>query len=455
MHSYSLLIVDDSPLAIEGLKIAFQDNYAVKTVSSGEAAIELVKSDDSIGVIVMDIRMSGMNGIDAARVIRDIAPEIPVIFHTAYPGQYDEDEIHRKEKPSGFVIKGDSEERLKSAVRVAMENFELKQECKRLISRAETDFKMIGSSPVMKEIYQKILKVGPSESKVMILGETGTGKELVARAIHRISYRRDKPLAIFNCNHRNPDLVDSELFGHLKGSFTDAQSDRVGLFEYGNTGTVFLDEIGDLDIETQGKVLRVLESGEYSRLGENESMARKTDVRLMCATHHDLRSMVESGKFRQDLFYRLKGVMIELPPLKDRKEDIPALVSEFVEQCATKEKCPSKVFDESAISAMLGHDWPGNVRELKDAIESLVVLTESYLITSADVESYLGLQSPVHSASSTGTSLTERMRDFRRNCIVQALDDSGGVVNVAARMLQVDPSNLRKWMRDLEIESGN
>ncbi|MCP4705393.1 MAG: sigma-54-dependent Fis family transcriptional regulator, partial [candidate division Zixibacteria bacterium] len=361
---YTILLVDDDEQVLEMLDDIFKDKYTTILAKSGKEAIEIVRQHDSIATVVMDIKMPDVDGITAAREIRTIQPDIPVIFHTGYPGDYDEDAIDFDEKPFDYILKGEPVAKLIRSVRNAVESYHLKKDNKILSTHAETNFGLIGQTSSMREVYRLINKIAPTNSKIMIIGETGTGKELVARAIHNHSKRKKEKLVIFNCNHRAPDLVESELFGHVKGAFTGAVGDRIGLFEYANGGTVFLDEIGDLDITTQGKLLRVLESGEYHSVGSPN--VKITDIRLLCATNKDLIKLVEQDKFRQDLYYRLKGIHIQMPPLRKRKEDIPLLVERFKDRQTIEQGLTPKKFDSSAMSVLINYDWPGNVRELLD-----------------------------------------------------------------------------------------
>ncbi len=449
-NEYIVLIVDDDRHVLEGLLLLLEDSFKTISASSGQQAIDLVKGDATIGVVVMDIKMPGMNGLEAARVIRSLEPDIPVIFHTGYPGEYSEEEIDATENPFEYVQKGESVCRLTRAVKNAMASFLAKKETVRLSEYAEQSFGLAGKSNLMQAIYRTINKVAPSDTKVMVLGETGTGKELIARAIHGHSNRCEQRLAIFNCNHKSPDLVESELFGHVKGAFTGAVTDHVGLFEYANGGTVFLDEIGDLDITTQAKVLRVLESGEYQTIGKSPQL-KKTNVRVICATHHELEQLVREGKFREDLYYRLKGITIVIPSLRERKEDIPLLVTKFADRFTIEQDRSPVYFDQSAIRALLDYEWPGNVRQLLDTVESLIVLTDSEIIIGRDVENYLGSKAALNDES--WKSLAARIDEFRKTCIIEALSETDGNQRAAARLLQVDPGNLSRWIKAFKIDS--
>ena len=444
----TILIVDDDPLVLEAMEESFNDDYHVYSSSSGEEAITtLLDKRETIDAVILDIRMAKIDGLTTATRLKEIVPDIPIIFHTGYPGDYGEEEIESEYQPFDFVGKNERPIRLQRAVKNAVSFHRLKTSRTFLTHYARTEYGLVGSSQVMQEVYQTIETIGPTDSKVMILGATGTGKELVARAMHKRSRRCNKPLAIINCNHKAPDMVESELFGHLRGSFTGAIADRVGMFEYAHNGTLFLDEIGDLDISTQAKILRVIETGEMQRIGSPKIIT--VDVRLLCATHHDLQKQVEEGTFREDLYYRLKGVTIHMPSLEDRREDIPELLDYFIERCCARSATGLKVFEPAARDLLIEYNWPGNVRQLMDTVQSLIYLTPSYYITRREVEEYL--KYPGQVPNSNG-SLSERVRDFKRTIIVQALDRHGGNISATARELKVDPSNLRKMLKDLQID---
>ncbi len=446
----TVLLVDDDQRVLEVLISLFSDDYAVLSASSGAEAVRIATEHSGIAATVMDIKMSGMDGIATAREFARLGRDIPIIFHTGYPGEYDEYAIDREEKPFDYVQKGKSAQQLIRSVRNATESFHHRRDMQRIVLEAESAHGMVGRSKGMLAVYEQMRKAAGSSARVMILGETGTGKELVARAIHRLSNRREQRLAVFNCNHKSSDLVESELFGHLKGAFTGAVADRVGLFEYANGGTVFLDEIGDLDITTQAKLLRVLETGEFQRIGAPEVLC--SDIRLICATHKNLDLMVKEERFRADLYYRLRGIEIALPPLRERREDIPAIVGRFLDSFTVERDMPPKVLEPSGLHALVSFDWPGNVRQLRTVVEALVTLTDSSVILQSDVSRQLtdSTTGIAISGNSSG-SLSERTREFRRNCIIEALHTTGGNVSEAARLLGVDRSNLRKEVIDLQI----
>jgi DNA-binding NtrC family response regulator len=451
---YVVLLVDDNAAVLDGLDIALEDDYRLMQAASGQEAIDVVGSHPEIAVVVMDIKMAGMSGIEAAREVRRIAPDVRVIFHTAFPGEFDEDEIDTREQPFGYVRKSGPSSRLAREVRNAMDSYLYQKDADRLSELAETAFGLVGKSAGMRRVYELIRKIAPSNTTVMLLGESGVGKGLVAEAIHEFSVRREQLFKKFNCNHTPTDLVESELFGHVKGAFSGAHEDRSGLFEFANGGTVFLDEIGDLSMASQGKILDVVETGEFEPVGWT-GHARKTDVRLICATNKDIDKLVASGEFREDAYYRLNGAQIVVPPLRERREDIPLLVEHFLRQYTKENNSGVKYFDTSAVDVLMQQEWPGNVRQLQHTVQSLLVLTDSHVIIDSDVRHFLGGESvPEVPVESNGGTLAERLRDFRRTCIVEALRKAEGNVNAAARSLNEDPSNLRRWIKTLDIDTG-
>ena len=445
-----VLIVDDDSLVLETLHELFLDDYDVVLASSGKAALEAVNEHTDLDAIILDIKMARMDGLQTASRIKEINAEIPIIFHTGFPGEYSEAQIESQFKPFDYVGKDERPARLHRAVRQAVSFYRLKRQSLDLVTHARMHFGMVGRSTAMLDVYQTIEKIAPTNNKVIIYGETGTGKELVARAIHKMSHRANERLVICNCSHRPPDLVESELFGHLRGSFTGAVADRIGLFEYADNGTLFLDEVGDLDLTTQGKLLRVLETGEMQRIGSPESI--RVNVRLICATHRNLQEMVDSGKFRKDLYFRLKGVAILLPELRERRDDIPALVDYFIENHCMNEGIAIKVFEPAARDVLVEYDWPGNVRQLMDTIQSLIDLSPSQFITGQEVARYLAYKSVP--ANGHRHTYSDQVREFKKKLLIKHLDRNSYNVRATARELAIDPSNLRKLIKDLDIGIG-
>lgn len=422
------------------------DDFEVTTASSGAEALDILARTQSINAVILDIKMAKMDGLETARRIKDLNSQLPIIFCTGFPGEYSENEIDSDHEPFDFISKQEGTTRLQRTVRNAVRMYQLQQNGGDLATLARNEYGMVGSSRPMLDVYRMIEQIAPTNSKVMILGPTGTGKELVARAIHKRSRRSGERLAILNCNHKQPDLVESELFGHRKGAFTGAVEDRIGLFQYADHGTVFLDEIGDLDITTQAKLLRVLETGEMQRIGSPEVFC--VDVRLVCATHRDLPKMIAEDIFREDLYYRLKGVVIEVPSLVRRREDIPTLVELVSDKYCQDRGTGVKVFDPAGIDLMIDYGWPGNVRQLADTVQSLIDLAGSSYIAAEDVAEYLKL----NQTDQPSGGLSQQVLDFKRSIIVKALHRHNNNVSAAARELDVDPANLHRMIKNLDID---
>ncbi len=444
-----IMLVDDNPRVLESLVALFEDDYQLLSASSGPESIAHAQSHEDIAVVVMDIKMEGMDGIVAAQRIREILPKVMVIFHTGFPGDYDEQRIDRSEKPFDYIDKGQSAVKLVRSVRNAVEAYQFA--CTgRLDSTVDgTPIGIVGRSQAILKIVREVEKIAESDIKVMIFGDTGTGKDVVAKAIHLLSPRRNKPFSILHCNHKSPDLVASELFGHSKGSFTDSE-ERKGMFGSANGGTIFLDEIGDLDITTQAKLLRVLDTGIYTRLGEDEP--RKTDVRVICATHKDLAKMTKEGTFRSDLFFRLKGVSLVLPKLGLRREDIPLLVKHFAQLYIQKYDGLPMVFTQQAIERLVAHEWQGNVRELREAVESILARSYSGLVDANEIDEYLNGSSDRSESGGDPSSLSGKVESYKCALIVNALREANGNYSLAAELLKTDKANLRKYCIDHNLQ---
>jgi len=443
-----ILIVDDDDMVLDAMQETFVDDYDIVVAQSGTEAIRILSEDLEFDTVILDIRMARMDGLKTADRIKEIMPELPIIFHTGHAGSYSQEDIDEEYQPFDFVTKNEPPVRLRRSVRNAVTSHRLSTSAHDLIDNARSQYYMVGKSKVMREVYSRIELIGPTDSKVMILGPTGSGKELVARALHKRSRRADQELRTFSCNHKNQGLVEDELFGHIKGGYTDAHANRTGMFELADGGTLFLDEIGDLDLATQTKILRVIETGELMPVGSSE--CRRVNVRLICATHHDLADLVELGRFRSDLYFRLKGVTIRLPALKDRREDITDLMDYFIERCCREQGYSLKVFEPAARALLIDYDWPGSVRQLADTVQSLIYLSPGYYITQKEVADFLNIEA--HDEYTAELSLSDRVREFKRTMILQELDRTGGNVAAAARQLKTDQANLRKIIHKLGIE---
>ncbi|MDR2768254.1 MAG: sigma-54 dependent transcriptional regulator [Treponema sp.] len=383
--NFRLLIVDDEKNIREGLADALaQDGYTTVTAEDGTAGWKRFEKGD-IDLVITDLRMGGMSGEEFQRKIAAEAPGIPVIILTGH-GTVENAVAAMRNGAYDFLSKPVNLDHLSMLVKRALANRELALKNSSLEAELEKQKRlgtMIGSSAPMRKVYDTISRAAPSKASVLISGESGVGKELVADAIHELSPRRDKPLIKTHCAAIPDSLVESELFGHEKGAFTGAVGRRRGRFELANEGTLFLDEIGEIDQSIQIKLLRIIQERKFERVGGEETI--EADVRIVAATNRDLKAEVEAGKFREDLYFRLNVVNIHVPPLRERKEDLPLLLSAFLKEFAGENKKHVEGFDEAARAVMYAYNWPGNVRELRNCVESAVVMCEGALITGADL----------------------------------------------------------------------
>ncbi|RMI26757.1 MAG: sigma-54-dependent Fis family transcriptional regulator, partial [Calditrichaeota bacterium] len=425
-----ILIVDNEEKFCKVVKTALEmEDLQAEYCTSGEAALEFLKGN-SADVVISDLRMEGMDGLQLLEAVKKAYPETEVIIMTAYATQKTAVEALKK-GACDYLIKPFEMDELTLRVRRIFEQQRLAKEYRQLKrSREEPVFyhKIVGRSKPMREVYRLIKKASENDATVLIRGESGTGKELVAQAIHEASSRAQKPFVTVNCAALPENLLESELFGYEKGAFTGATQRRMGKFEQAAGGTIFLDEIGDMTLSTQAKILRVLQNKEIYRLGGNERII--VDVRIIAATHQDLESMVEEGRFRNDLYYRLNVFPITLPPLRERKEDIPALVHHFLQQS------PATGIVREALALLMDYDWPGNVRELQNAIERAGIVSEG-MIRPEDLPAHI--RSPGRSRSSQGRfELPEegiQLDEFEKELIHQALEKARGNKTRAAELL--------------------
>ncbi len=450
MARANLLVIDDEPNILTSLRRALEiEGFAVDVAGSGPIGLEKLGERD-MDLALVDVMMPEMNGLDVLAHIRERHPEVVVVMmsgnatiETAVSatklGAYD------------FAEKPLSTEKLLITIQNALSLAQLRRENEELTAQIGGDFSMVGSSPTMKQIFDKIAKTAPTNGRVLILGENGTGKELVARAIHKHSNRSENPFVKLNCAAIPAELIESELFGHEKGAFTGATQQRRGKFELADGGTLFLDEIGDMDPSAQAKVLRVLQEGELERVGGHETIG--VDVRVVAATNKNLEEEIAAGRFREDLYYRLNVVPIELPPLRARRDDLPALVNHFLGSlCEVNGRRP-KVMTSAAVTLLRSHDWPGNVRELKNSIERLVILTgDSESISEADVLDALPSTKKVATSYKRGASLREMVLSAERSLILEALAANENHISNTAKELQLERSHLYKKMKALGID---
>jgi two-component system response regulator AtoC len=430
-----VLVVDDEAIVRESLRDWLGDvGHQVLTAASGPQALEIIRKEKP-SVLITDLVMPGMDGIELMKKAREIAPGIEVIIITAY-GSIPTAINAIREGAYDYIEKPFCPERAEILIEKLMEHRRLREENIALQQKLEKRYRfenIVAKSPRMQQVIEVIKVVAKSNATVLITGETGTGKELVARAVHSQSYRRDKPFVAVSCAALPESLLESELFGHEKGSFTGAYAQKKGKFEAADGGTLFLDEIGEMSTNIQVHLLRVLEEKEFARVGGNEPI--KVDVRVISATNRDMKQAVTQGKFREDLYYRLNVVNIELPPLRERTEDIPLLAKHFLKGFALENQKEITGFSPQATDFLLKHDWPGNVRELENAIERAVILAQNAVIEAAD----LSQQELVPAGS---TSPGKNLKQVEKKHIQDVLAETRGNYTEAARILGISRMTL-------------
>ncbi|HEB50832.1 MAG TPA: sigma-54-dependent Fis family transcriptional regulator [Desulfobulbus sp.] len=458
---HTILVVDDEPnYQIVLSELLKDEGYEVFTADSGTAGLPIVRETD-LDLVLTDMKMPGMDGIEFLRKIKEFNKELPVILITAYA------EVEKAVEAMHlgaftYLAKPFSNEELLASVRKAVEHYGLVREIRRLRDEAtpRSGFGgMIGKNPGMLAVYQLIEKVAPTPSSVLITGESGTGKELVARAIHNLSPRRDAPFISVNCAALSENLLESELFGHEKGAFTDAVAMRKGRFELADTGTLFLDEIGEMPQSLQAKLLRVLQERSFERVGGSVSL--EVDVRILAATNKDLKDEVDKGKFREDLYYRLNVIHIHLPPLWERVDDIPELVAHFLRKNAARLGRERLDISPEALRLLVSLPWEGNVRELENTIERAAILCSGDRIEAEDVQPDSGATANGHEWSSRldleqfipeNLSLSDVLSGIEERLVRRALEESDNVQTRAAEKLGITKSLLQYKMKKYKID---
>jgi DNA-binding NtrC family response regulator len=380
-----LVIEDESAIRRVLVKILSEENenYKVEEAEDGLAGLETIKKDD-FDLVLCDIKMPKMDGVEVLQAVKKIKPEIPFIMISGH-GDLDTAVNTMRLGAFDYISKPPDLNRLLTTVRNALDRKELVVENKILKKKVSKNYEMIGESNEISVIKEMIEKVAPTDARVLITGSNGTGKELVAHWIHEKSERNANPLIEVNCAAIPSELIESELFGHVKGAFTSAVKDRAGKFEAANSGTIFLDEIGDMSLSAQAKVLRALQENKISRVGSDKDI--KVDVRVVAATNKDLKKEIESGRFREDLYHRLAVILIKVPALNDRRDDIPLLIKHFSEKIASEQGSAPKIFSAKAVALLKGYDWTGNIRELRNVVERLIILGGNE-VTEEDVKSF-------------------------------------------------------------------
>jgi len=449
MLKEKILVADDEQSMREFLDIMLRkEGYKVSLASNGEEVIKLIEKD-IFDLILMDIRMPRLDGISTLKKVKTISPEAIVIMITAYASA-DTAIKAMKEGAYDYITKPFKVEEIKLIIKNALEKKNLQKEnilLKQVVRDRYHFENIIGQSSKMLDLYKILEKVSPTKTNILITGESGTGKELVAKAIHYNSPRKEKPFVTLNCGAIPESLIESELFGHMKGAFTDAIATKKGLFEIADEGTILLDEISELPLMMQVKLLRVLQDREFKRVGGTEDV--RVDVRIISATNIDLEEAVREKRFREDLFYRLNVIQIKLPPLRDRREDIPLLAMHFLRKYSEELNKNISVISPEALHILLNYDYPGNVRELQNIIERAVALESSQDLTAQNLSSYLREQLPMKKGPidleipNEGIDLEKIVEDLEKNLLLKALGKTKGIKKRAAELLHINFRSMR------------
>ncbi|MBP1752800.1 MAG: two component, sigma54 specific, transcriptional regulator, Fis family [Geobacteraceae bacterium] len=454
--SEKILVVDDEESIRASLAGILEDeNFIISFAGDGVMALEMV-AKEMPDLVLLDIWMPRMDGIETLQKLKGINPELVVIMMSGH-GTIETAVKSTKMGAYDFIEKPLSLEKLLVTVRNALGMKRLRAENDSLRELAFGDYAITGGSPAMMKLMEQIKLVAPTNASVLITGENGTGKELVARSIHYQSLRQGKPFVEVNCAAIPEELIESELFGHEKGAFTGAVAQKKGRFDLADGGTIFLDEIGDMSLKTQAKVLRILQERKFERVGGTKTI--EVDVRVIAATNKILEDEIRAGNFREDLFYRLNVVPFTVPPLRERKEDIPLLTEQFLQKYCHTEGREIKTVAPETMELMKNYDWPGNVRELKNIIERLVIMTPGLSIRAADLPSYMSeaVDNRVGSAPKFENvldfnTLREAREEFEKEFILQKLEENNWNVSKTAEIIELERSNLYRKMKSYGID---
>ncbi len=464
LRSYPILVVDDEQDNLDAFRFNFRKQFELHTAGGGEEALAVLASLDP-AVIVTDQRMPRVTGLELLRRAAELRPDAVGVIVTAFSDVDVLIEALNLGHVQRYIVKPWDSREVRAVLRQGIERFHLARENRRLAEQLRQyagyldqqahgafDFgAVVGGSPALRQVLTRVEQVAATSATVLLRGETGTGKEMVARAIHLNSERAERPFVAVSCAALPAELLESELFGHERGAFTGAIAQRRGRFELAEGGTLFLDEVGELPPEVQVKLLRVLQEREFERVGG--AVTLKADVRVISATNRDLEGAVASGGFRQDLYYRLNVFPIVLPPLSQRGDDVLLLAEHFLEKLARQHRRPPLSLAADARGALLAHPWPGNVRELQNVLERAVIVARGEAVAAADLE--LGPRGPgtaLASPAATGLPLRARLHEEERSAIVRAVEGSGGNIAAAARALGVNRSTLYFRIKKFELD---
>jgi len=451
-QDFCVLVVDDERNIRRTLRLVLEgEGYAVEEAAAAEE-IDRVLESAPVDLVILDVKLPGEDGLHALKRLRERSVRLPVLMVSGHASIADAVEATRL-GALDFFEKPLDRDRVLIAVRNALERASLEERVEALAARTfgAGEFELIGDSQAMQELKGAIGKVAPTSGRVLITGESGTGKELVARAVHAASRLAQGPFIKVNCAAISPGLIESELFGHERGSFSGAERRKRGLFELADGGTIFLDEIGDMSLSAQAKVLRVLQTGEFSRVGSERAL--EVDVRVIAATNTNLDEKVKAGEFREDLYYRLAVVPLETPPLRARRDDIPRLARTFIERLCRENNYPSKTFSEGALTQLQLYHWPGNVRELRNVCERLVIMSGDP-IRRADLPREIDAPSDARFEVEALDTLTlrEAREQLERALILRRLEQHDWNITHTAEVLGIERTNLHKKMKQLSIK---
>jgi two-component system nitrogen regulation response regulator NtrX len=446
----TVLIVDDEPSILKSLSgILSDEGFDALTASNGYEALKIIE-EQSPDLVLLDIWMPGIDGIVTLQEIKRNSPFLQVIIISGH-GNIETAVRATKLGAYDFIEKPLSIEKVIVAINNALKFRRLEEENRLLKRRALGKSRITGESPSIKALKQQIAIVAPTDAWILITGENGTGKELVARTIHQMSNRAEHPLVEVNCAAIPEELIESELFGHEKGAFTSANSKKRGKFELGDGGTIFLDEIGDMSLKTQAKILRILQEQNFERVGGIRTL--KVDVRVIAASNKNLEEEIARGSFREDLYFRLNVIPIDVPPLRDRIEDIPLLVEEFLQAFSKDDSLESKQMTPGAISLLQNYHWPGNVRELKNLLERLIITTSDKIIDVKDIPEPYARRRITREAPALlqSASLKEAKKEFEKIYLMQKLEENQGNISQTAEAIGIQRSHLHKKIKIHEI----
>lgn len=448
----TIIIIDDEKEICESMKMILEyEGYVVDYSTSASKGLKLIEGEQP-ACVLLDIQMPEMNGFEVLKKIKESTPSLSVIIISAH-GSVENAIKATRLGAFDFIEKPIDRDKLLISVRNAIEQNKLLTENIEIKKTLEGSGDILGKSKSMINIHELIEKVAPLDTRVLITGENGTGKELVARAIHKNSQRKDKPFIEVNCAAIPNELIESELFGHEKGSFTGAVSQRIGKFELANNGTLFLDEVGDMSPQAQAKVLRAIEDGKIERVGSGKKI--EVDVRIISATNKELADEIGKESFREDLFHRLNVIPIQIPPLRERKEDIPILVEYFSNEIITRHKKPPVKFLDDAIKLLQEMSWTGNIRELKNIVERIIIIIDKREISRSDIEFLLKPgQATMDDIIDVSNSFQEFKEKAERAFIIKQLNENNWNISKTAEILDIQRSHLYNKMKKYEIEKG-